>query len=101
MTDSNAELTPSRAPDTSVDNILDPSFTDKVPEFYDRIAIVSASLSNYLVSEGVDRQTAENFAARAVQGMLSATAITLEPEVLGTIFTNARQLTQRRNSPPQ
>jgi hypothetical protein len=86
-----------RSPDNPnglFDAILDPSFTDSVPDFNRRLAIVSADITIYLTDVlGVDKEMAGIVAARAVQETLAATAITLESSELTAIFTESERLT--------
>lgn len=81
-------------PNGLFDAILDPSFTDKVPDFDRRLAIVTADLEIYLTDVvGVDKEMAGIVSARALQEMLAATAITLEKEEITAILTEADRLT--------
>lgn len=79
--------------DTLLEAILAPSFTDKVPDFYPRISIVASYLVQDLVkSADLDLETATNVAAKAVRGMLAATAITLDESELTAIFAETNRL---------
>jgi hypothetical protein len=84
----------SENPNGLFDAILDPAFTDVVPNFDRRLAIVSADITIYLTDVlGVDTEMAGIVAARAVQETLAATAITLQPSQLSAIFTESERLT--------
>jgi hypothetical protein len=80
-------------PNGLIDAILDPSFTQKVPEYDQRIALVSADITMYLVNEvGVHKDVASIVSARAIYGMLAATAITLDQPELDAIIIEADKL---------
>lgn len=85
----------SENPNALYEAILDSSFTDKVPEFDDRLAIVSADIAIYLCNiVGVDREVAEQVSQRALRGVLAATAITLDTSELTSIFAESERLTK-------
>lgn len=67
--------------------ILDPSFSEKVPELDRRLAYVSADLQVYLMDVvGVDKDMASIVSARALQEVLSAVDVHLPDGMLGTVL---------------
>lgn len=83
-------------PDGLYEAILEPTFTDKIPEYHERLAVVSADIALHLIETlGADTRTANKIAARAVQEMLAATAITLDQDELGVIDLMSQHLTGR------
>lgn len=75
--------------------ILDPSFTDIEPDFHRRLAIAAADIQVYVTDvAGVDKDMADSIAARAVQEVLAATAITLEPQEWQRIFAEATRFVE-------
>ena len=74
--------------------ILNPDFSDRVPDFERRLAIVAADLAIFLTDvAGVDTEMAGVVSARAVQEVLAANTIILEPEQLSAVLSESERLT--------
>ena len=86
----------SENPNGLYDAILDPSFSEHVPEVDKRLSFVSADIQIFLMDVvGVDKDMASVVAARAVQEVLAALEVNVPTEGMSAILGNADAL-----SPP-
>jgi len=70
--------------------ILDPSFSENVPELDKRLTYVSADIQIYLMDVvGVDKDMAGIVAARALQEVLAAVNIDIPSEDIDSILISA------------
>lgn len=77
----------SENPNGLFEAILDPSFSEHVPEMNKRLAYVSADIQIYLMDVvGVDKDMASIVAARALQEVLSAVQIDIPREDMSAIL---------------
>jgi hypothetical protein len=77
--------------------ILDPSFTESVPELDKRLAYVSADIQIYLIDVvGVDKDMAGIVAARALQEVLAAVDVSIPNENLDAILLSADAISPSR-----
>lgn len=88
MTNSNEFYTRSSDnPNGLFEAILNPSFSEHVPELDKRLAYVSADIQVYLMDVvGVDKDMASIVAARALQEVLAAAKIQFTTEDMSTIL---------------
>ena len=86
----------SENPNGLYDAILDPSFSEHVPEVDKRLSFVSADIQIFLMDVmGVDKDMASVVAARALQEVLAALEVKVPAEGMSAILGNADAL-----SPP-
>ena len=88
----------SENPNGLFEAILDPSFSEHVPEVDKRLSFVSADIQIYLMDVvGIDKDMASVVAARALQEVLAALEVKVPAEGMSAILENADALSPPRN----